>query len=198
MAGSTSDPTRLFGHEQAARLRAGEVSSRELTTAHLEVAERQNHALNAWLSIDREAALAQADAADARFAAARDEGPAAVEALHPLLGLPVALKDLVSVAGGQCTAGSRILEGYVAPYDAHITECLRVAGAVLMGKTNMDEFAMGSSNEYSGFGPVSNPWDLDTVPGSSEPATANCVPDSDVGFSGDGRGSRGERAEFSA
>jgi len=166
-ATTTGDPTRLLGHEQAALLRSGEVSSRELAAAHLEVAERQNHALNAWLAFDREGAFAQADAADARLAAARAEGPAAVAALHPLLGLPVALKDLVSVAGGQCTAGSRILEGYVAPYDAHITERLRDAGAVILGKTNMDEFAMGSSNEWSAFGPVGNPWDLDTVPGGS-------------------------------
>ncbi|MEO8274183.1 MAG: amidase, partial [Chloroflexota bacterium] len=145
----SGDATRLFGHELAARLRSGEVSSRELTLAHLEVAERQNHALNAWLVIEREKALAEADAADARFAAARVEGSAALDALHPLLGLPIALKDLVSVAGGQCTAGSRILEGYIAPYDAHVTERLREAGAVILGKTNMDEFAMGSSNEWS-------------------------------------------------
>jgi hypothetical protein len=164
---AAADATRALGHELAARFRAGEASSRDVTLAHLDAAERQNHALNAWLLIDREHALLQADAADARLAAARAEGADAVAALHPLLGMPVALKDLVSVAGGQCTAGSRILEGYVAPYDAHITERLRDAGAVILGKTNMDEFAMGSSNEYSGFGPVSNPWDLDTVPGGS-------------------------------
>ncbi|HUQ44650.1 MAG TPA: Asp-tRNA(Asn)/Glu-tRNA(Gln) amidotransferase subunit GatA [Candidatus Limnocylindria bacterium] len=170
-----ADPTRRLGHELAAQLRAGEVSSRELTEVHLESAERQNHALNAWLSIDRESALAQADAADARFATARAEGDDAVERLHPLLGMPVALKDLVSVAGGQCTAGSRILEGYVAPYDAHITERLRDAGAVFLGKTNMDEFAMGSSNEWSAYGPVSNPWNLDMVPGGSSGGSAAAV-----------------------
>jgi aspartyl-tRNA(Asn)/glutamyl-tRNA(Gln) amidotransferase subunit A len=169
------DATRLLGHEMAGRLRTGEVSSRELTLAHLEVAQRQNHALNAWLVIEPEKALAEADAADARFAAARTEGPAAVAALHPLLGMPIALKDLISVAGGQCTAGSRILEGYVAPYDAHITERLRDAGAVILGKTNMDEFAMGSSNEYSAFGPVSNPWNLDMVPGGSSGGSAAAV-----------------------
>jgi aspartyl-tRNA(Asn)/glutamyl-tRNA(Gln) amidotransferase subunit A len=169
------DLTRLPGHELAARLRAGEISSWDVTLAHLSVAERQNHALNAWLAIDRPGALAQAEAADARFAAARGEGAAAVANLHPLLGLPVGLKDLVSVAGGQCTAGSRILEGYVAPYDAHITERLRDAGAVILGKTNMDEFAMGSSNEYSAFGPVSNPWHLDTVPGGSSGGSAAAV-----------------------
>jgi aspartyl-tRNA(Asn)/glutamyl-tRNA(Gln) amidotransferase subunit A len=169
------EATHLFGHELADRLRTGELSSREITLAHLEIAERQNHALNAWLVIEREKALAEADAADARLAAARSEGPEALGALHPLVGLPVAVKDLVSVAGGQCTAGSRILEGYVAPYDAHVTERLRDAGAVILGKTNMDEFAMGSSNEYSAFGPVSNPWDLDTVPGGSSGGSAAAV-----------------------
>ena len=170
-----TDLTRLTGHELAARLRQGEVSSREITAAHLDAAERQNHALNAWLLIDGAGALAQADAADVRVAAARSEGGGALDALHPLLGLPVALKDLVSVAGGQCTAGSRILEGYVAPYDAHVTERLRDAGAVILGKTNMDEFAMGSSNEWSAFGPVSNPWDLDRVPGGSSGGSAVAV-----------------------
>ncbi|MES1239615.1 MAG: amidase family protein, partial [Chloroflexota bacterium] len=130
-----TDPTRLLGHEQAALLRSAEVSARELAVAHLDNAERQNHALNAWLSFDREGAMARADAADARLAAARTEGPEALAALHPLLGLPVALKDLVSVKGGQCTAGSKILEDYIAPYDAHVTERLRDSGAVLIGKT---------------------------------------------------------------
>jgi aspartyl-tRNA(Asn)/glutamyl-tRNA(Gln) amidotransferase subunit A len=164
-----TDLTRLHAHDMTARLRAGEVSSRELTAAHLDAAEAGNHALNAWLAIDRKGALAQADAADARLRA----GSSASE--HPLLGVPVALKDLISVQGGQCTAGSRILEGYVAPYDAHIVERLRAAGAVILGKTNMDEFAMGSSNEHSAFGPVSNPWDLDTVPGGSSGGSAVVV-----------------------
>ena len=164
---SGTDLTRLLAHEMAALLRAGKTSSRRLAEAHLEVAERQNHALNAWLVIDRTGALAQADAADARLAGARREGPAALDGLHPLHGIPVGLKDLISVEGGQCTAGSRILAGYRAPYDAHITARLRKAGTVFLGKTNMDEFAMGSSNEYSAYGPVSNPWDLDTVPGGA-------------------------------
>ncbi|HSO28416.1 MAG TPA: Asp-tRNA(Asn)/Glu-tRNA(Gln) amidotransferase subunit GatA [Candidatus Sulfomarinibacteraceae bacterium] len=170
-----TDPTRRFAHEMAALLRAGETSSRAITEAHLEVAERQNRALNAWLVIDRAGALAQADAADDRLAAARRHGTAALDALHPLHGIPVGLKDLISVEGGQCTAGSRILAGYVAPYDAHIVERLRTVGAVLLGKTNMDEFAMGSSNEYSAYGPVSNPWDLDTVPGGSSGGSAAAV-----------------------
>jgi aspartyl-tRNA(Asn)/glutamyl-tRNA(Gln) amidotransferase subunit A len=170
-----TDSTRLLAHELAARLREGDLSSHEVTLAHLEVAERQNRALNAWLTIDRERALAEANAADARLAAARAEGKAALVELHPLLGIPVALKDLVSVEGGQCTAGSRILEGYVAPYDAHITERLRAVGAVILGKTNMDEFAMGSSTEHSAYGPTSNPWALDRVPGGSSGGSAAAV-----------------------
>ena len=170
-----TDLTRLLAREMAALLRSGETTSRALAEAHLEVAQRQNHALNAWLVIDREGALRQADAADAVLASARRDGPAALVALHPLHGIPVGLKDLISVEGGQCTAGSRILAGYRAPYDAHIVERLRAAGAVFLGKTNMDEFAMGSSNEYSAYGPVSNPWDLDTVPGGSSGGSAAAV-----------------------
>jgi aspartyl-tRNA(Asn)/glutamyl-tRNA(Gln) amidotransferase subunit A len=163
-----TDLTRLLAHEMADRLRSGEVSSRDLTEAHLDAAEAGNHALNAWLTIDRDEALRQADAADERLASRPTDA-------HPLLGVPIALKDLISVRGGQCTAGSRILEGYIAPFDAHITERLRSAGAVMLGKTNMDEFAMGSSNEHSAFGPVANPWDLETVPGGSSGGSAVAV-----------------------
>jgi aspartyl-tRNA(Asn)/glutamyl-tRNA(Gln) amidotransferase subunit A len=172
-----TDLTRLLAHEMAALLRTGEVSSRDLTEAHLAAAERDNHALNVWLTIDRDRALAEADAADARLAAARTgaDDAATLDLLRPLLGIPVALKDLVSLAGGQCTAGSRILEGYRAPYDAHITERLREAGAVILGKTNMDEFAMGSSTEHSAFGPTANPWALDRVPGGSSGGSAAAV-----------------------
>ena len=166
-----TDLTRLRAHEMAGLLRDGSVSSRELTLAHLATAERDNRALNAWLVIDRDGALAQADAADRRLAEARAAG----RDTHPLLGIPVGLKDLISVQGGQVTAGSRILEGYIAPYDAHIVERLRDVGAVFLGKTNMDEFAMGSSNEHSAYGPVSNPWDLDTVPGGSSGGSAAVV-----------------------
>jgi aspartyl-tRNA(Asn)/glutamyl-tRNA(Gln) amidotransferase subunit A len=166
---------RLAAHEMAARLRAGELSSRELTAVHLAEAAAGNAALNAWLVIDDAGALAAADAADARLAAARAEGPAALTALHPLCGVPVGLKDLVTVRGGQCTAGSRILAGYIAPFDAHITERLREAGAVILGKLNMDEFAMGSSTEHSAYGPTANPWDLGRVPGGSSGGSAASV-----------------------
>ncbi|MBA2700702.1 MAG: Asp-tRNA(Asn)/Glu-tRNA(Gln) amidotransferase subunit GatA [Chloroflexi bacterium] len=171
----TNSLTRLPAREMGVRLRSGEVSARELATAHLDLAEQQDHGLHAWLVIDRESALVAAHEADVRLAAARGEGDQAVEALHPLLGVPVALKDLVSVAGGQCTAGSRILEGYRSPYDAHITERLHDVGAVILGKTNMDEFAMGSSTEHSAFGPTANPWDLERVPGGSSGGSAAAV-----------------------
>ena len=170
---SEADPTRLHAHEQAVLLRAGEITSAALVSAHLDAAERGNHALHAWLDIDRDGALAAAGAADARIAAARAEDR--LDREHPLLGVPVALKDLVAVEGGQCTAGSRILDGYRSPYDAHITEQLREAGAVILGKTNMDEFAMGSSTEHSAFGPTANPWALDRVPGGSSGGSAAAV-----------------------
>ncbi|MGH2464063.1 MAG: Asp-tRNA(Asn)/Glu-tRNA(Gln) amidotransferase subunit GatA [Candidatus Limnocylindrales bacterium] len=169
------DLTRQRGHELAAGLRSGAFSAREVIDAHLMVAERDNHGLHAWLTIDTTSARQQAEAADQALSNARRDGPAALAALPELLGLPVALKDLVSVEGGQCTAGSRILEGYRAPYDAHITERLRAAGAVILGKTNMDEFAMGSSTEHSAFGPTSNPWDLERVPGGSSGGSAAAV-----------------------
>ena len=167
--------TRLAAHEMAGRLRAGDVSARELAEAHLAEAAAGNAALNAWLVIDHAGALAAADAADGRLAAARADGPATLAALHPLCGVPVGLKDLVTVRGGQCTAGSRILAGYIAPFDAHITERLREAGAVILGKTNMDEFAMGSSTEHSAYGPTANPWDLGRVPGGSSGGSAAAV-----------------------
>jgi aspartyl-tRNA(Asn)/glutamyl-tRNA(Gln) amidotransferase subunit A len=170
-----SDLTRLHAHEMADRLRSGDLSARELAAAHMDLAERQDGGLHAWLAIDRENSLAQAAAADARLATARSEGATALGALHPLCGVPVALKDLVSVAGGQCTAGSQILLGYRSPYDAHITERLRDVGAVIIGKTNMDEFAMGSSTEHSAFGPTANPWALDRVPGGSSGGSAAAV-----------------------
>jgi aspartyl-tRNA(Asn)/glutamyl-tRNA(Gln) amidotransferase subunit A len=152
--------------ELARALRAKELSSVELTRAQLARIERFNPRLNAFITVDAEKSLAQARTADARLA----RGDAA-----PLTGIPIAHKDLFCAKGWRTTCGSRILADFVAPYDAHVIERFDAAGAVLLGKTNMDEFAMGSSNETSFFGPVRNPWDLDAVPGGSSGGSAAAV-----------------------
>jgi aspartyl-tRNA(Asn)/glutamyl-tRNA(Gln) amidotransferase subunit A len=150
----------------AAALAAREISSLELTAATLDGIERAQGALNAFVTIDRDGALAQAKAADA----ARARGDAG-----PLTGVPIAHKDVLMTAGLRTTCGSRMLADFVAPYDAFVVERLKRAGTVLVGKTNMDEFAMGSSNETSHFGPVKNPWNLDCVPGGSSGGSAASV-----------------------
>ena len=175
MADGSLGLTRLHAHEMAGLLRAGEVSATELLEAHLAVIERQDHALHAWQSLDSPGARATAATADDRLIEARGEGSAALEALPPLLGIPVALKDLVVTRGQPSTAGSRILEGYRGAYDADLAERLSAAGAVVPGKTNMDEFAMGSSTEHCAWGPVANPWDITRVPGGSSGGSAAAV-----------------------
>ncbi len=150
----------------ARQLAAREISSEELTRNYLARIERHNAALNAFITVDPEKSLAQARAADARIAS----GTAG-----PLTGIPVAHKDLYCARGWRTTCGSRMLENFVSPYDAHVIEQFDRAGAVLLGKTNMDEFAMGSSNENSFFGPVRNPWDLAAVPGGSSGGSAAAV-----------------------
>ncbi len=152
--------------ELSAALHAGRVSSVELTRALLARIERHDRALNAFISVDAESALAEAAAADAR----RHAGDAG-----PLTGVPIAHKDIFCTRGQKTTCGSRMLANFVSPYDATVVERLRAAGVVTLGKTNMDEFAMGSSNETSFFGPVRNPWDGARVPGGSSGGSAAAV-----------------------
>src|SRR5258706_6927967 len=146
-------------------LRAKRVSAVEVARYYVDrIASAKS--LNAFITIDEEKTLAQAKAADARLA----KGDAA-----PLTGIPVAHKDLFCADGWRTTCGSKILENFVAPYDAHVIGQFKRAGAVILGKTNMDEFAMGSSNENSHFGPVKNPWDARAVPGGSSGGSAAAV-----------------------
>ncbi|HXL97218.1 MAG TPA: Asp-tRNA(Asn)/Glu-tRNA(Gln) amidotransferase subunit GatA [Steroidobacteraceae bacterium] len=152
--------------ELSAALRARQVSSVEVTQAFLERVTRHQADLNAFISITAEAALAEAAQADARLRS-QDAGP--------LTGVPIAHKDIFCTRGEKTTCGSRMLANFVSPYDATVVERLRAAGVVMLGKTNMDEFAMGSSNETSFFGPVRNPWDLARVPGGSSGGSAVAV-----------------------
>lgn len=154
-------------HELSTRLQTGEITSREITQAALDRIADVDGEINAFISVDSDGALAQADAVDRRRSAG--------ETLGPLAGIPIALKDVLCVRGGRTTCGSRILENYIAPYDATAVDRLREAGLVFLGKTNMDEFAMGSSNENSHFGPVRNPRDLSRVPGGSSGGSAAAV-----------------------
>jgi len=147
-------------------LAAGKSSSVELTTAFLRQIRQLNGSLNAFITVDEGRSLEQARAADDLIAAGRS---------HPLTGIPVAWKDIFCTRGWPTTCGSRILANFVAPYDSHAAELFGRAGLVNLGKTNMDEFAMGSSNETSWFGPVRNPWDRERVPGGSSGGSACAV-----------------------
>ena len=144
-------------------LNSGEISSVELTRHYLARIERLNPALNAFITVTAEHALAGAAAADARRAAG-ERGP--------LLGIPIIHKDIFCTDGVRTTCGSRMLDNFVAPYDATVVARLKACGAVMLGKSNMDEFAMGSSNETSYYGPVRNPWDTTKVPGGSSGGSA--------------------------
>ncbi len=152
-------------------LRARRFSARELVAAHVEAVEAHNPRINAFITVTSEAAMAQADAADAALASG---------VAGPLAGLPIAIKDLFCTEGVRTTAGSLMLEGFVPPYESTVTANLLRDGAVFLGKTNLDEFAMGSSNMTSAFGPVENPWRVAgrnqaLVPGGSSGGSAAAV-----------------------
>jgi len=162
----TTDITSLTLCAAADGLRRKDYSSVELTRAVLDAIASRDADIGAFLTVDRDGALKQAAAADAARAAGRDTD---------LLGVPVAVKDIINVEGQPCTCASRILEGYIAPFDATVTARLRAEGTVFAGRTNMDEFAMGSANEHSAFKPVHNPAAPGHVPGGSSGGSAAAV-----------------------
>ncbi|WP_235734664.1 Asp-tRNA(Asn)/Glu-tRNA(Gln) amidotransferase subunit GatA [Nocardioides alcanivorans] len=157
--------------ELADALAAGEVTSVELTRAHLDriaaVDGTAESGVHAFLHVDSDGALAEAAASDAR----RAEG----KPLSALDGVPIAVKDVLTTVGQPTTCGSRILDGWIPPYDATVVTKLKAAGLPILGKTNMDEFAMGSSSEHSAYGPTRNPWNLDRIPGGSGGGSAAAV-----------------------
>ena len=152
--------------ELAKKLRAKEFSVTELTRALLARVEASQPRLNAFITVTAESALAQAKAADEALASGK---------AGPLTGLPLAHKDIFCTTGVRTSCGSKMLDNYVSPYDATVVEKLNAAGMVMLGKTNMDEFAMGSSNETSWYGPVKNPWNPRLVPGGSSGGSAAAV-----------------------
>jgi aspartyl-tRNA(Asn)/glutamyl-tRNA(Gln) amidotransferase subunit A len=164
---NASELTELTIAELHGRLSRREVSAVELLAAHEERIDRVDGRVKAFLRRTPELARRQAEEADRRFAAG--------SGLHPLTGIPVAIKDVFCTEGVETTAGSRILAGFVSPYDATAVARLRQAGAVFMGMTNCDEFAMGSSTENSGYWPTHNPWDETRVPGGSSGGSAAAV-----------------------
>ena len=162
-----TDLIRRTAAELATLLAAREVSAVEVAQAHLDRIAAVDGAVHAFLHVAGEQALAQAREVDAARAAGED--------LHPLAGVPVAVKDVMTTRGMPTTCGSRILDGWVPPYDATVVSRIRAARMVILGKTNMDEFAMGSSTEHSAFGPTHNPWALDRIPGGSGGGSAAAV-----------------------
>jgi aspartyl-tRNA(Asn)/glutamyl-tRNA(Gln) amidotransferase subunit A len=150
-----TDLTRMSAVELAGQISRKEVSAVEVAQAHLDRIEAVDERVHAFLHVDRAGALKAAERVDRG------------EVTGPLAGVPIAVKDVIATKGVPTTAGSKILEGWKPPYDATIAQRLRAAGTVMLGKTNMDEFAMGSSTEYSAYGPTNNPWDLGRIPGGS-------------------------------
>jgi aspartyl-tRNA(Asn)/glutamyl-tRNA(Gln) amidotransferase subunit A len=163
-SGTTSGTTAVA---LLARMQLGELTSRQIVADSLERIAAHDKQVGAFLSVDGDAALEQADAVDRRRAAG--------ESLGPLAGIPVAVKDVLCTKGNLTTCGSRMLEKFRPPYNAHVVERLLEADAILIGKANMDEFAMGSSTENSAFGPTHNPWNLDHAPGGSSGGSAAAV-----------------------
>ncbi|GAA0280133.1 Asp-tRNA(Asn)/Glu-tRNA(Gln) amidotransferase subunit GatA [Cryptosporangium japonicum] len=159
--------THLTATDLAAKIAAGDVTAVEVTRAHLDRIKAVDADVHAFLVLDEDGAIATAEAVDEQ----RTNG----EPLGPLAGVPLALKDVVVTRGLQTTSGSKILEGWIPPYDATITRKMREAGIVILGKANMDEFAMGSSTENSAFGASHNPWDLTRTPGGSSGGSSAAV-----------------------
>jgi len=162
-----SELIRKDASELADLVSSGEVSAVEVAQAHLDRIAAVDGAVHAFLHVDAEGALASAAAVDAKVKAG--------EKLSVLAGVPLGLKDILATNGLPTTCGSRVLDGWIPPYDATVVTKLREAGVVILGKTNMDEFAMGSSTEHSAFGPTHNPWDLARIPGGSGGGSSACV-----------------------
>jgi aspartyl-tRNA(Asn)/glutamyl-tRNA(Gln) amidotransferase subunit A len=162
-----SDLIRKDASELAGLVSSGEVSAVEVAHAHLDRIAAVDGDVHAFLHVDTEGALASAAAVDAKVKAG--------DKLSVLAGVPLGLKDILATNGLPTTCGSRVLDGWIPPYDATVVTKLREAGVVILGKTNMDEFAMGSSTEHSAFGPTHNPWDLERIPGGSGGGSSACV-----------------------